>query len=249
MPKLNERININPVYQDALNPLTEQESSQLEMNILQEGAFLSPILYHLSDDGEEVVVDGHHRYAIWESHKEDKELEWPSFREVTELSGAPEGEVVEWIRNHQKGRRNAPSLLEQYEMGQDVLEVRENGGTIKGYADENEVSASQAGHAANLAKTIDEADGESPGFKDQILGDDAASASGAIQAAKDLNATEPSPLMAFEAVQSLIGKLSRAVMKVKQAFPEVHDWDVPDTISALGEDVRNWEDVCSKEVE
>lgn len=107
MPKLSERIEINPVYRDTLNPLTDEESAQLEMNILQEGAFLSPILYHLSVDGEEVVVDGHHRYAIWEENKDNIELQPPLAVEVTELSGAPEEIVVEWIRNHQKGRRQS----------------------------------------------------------------------------------------------------------------------------------------------
>lgn len=249
MPKLSERIEINPIYRDTLKPLTDEESAQLEMNILQEGAFLSPILYHLSVDGEEVVVDGHHRYAIWEENKDDIELQPPLAVEVTELSGAPEEVVVEWIRNHQRGRRNDPTLREQYEMGKEVLEVREMGGTIKGYAEENEVTPSQAGHAATLAKAIDEGEDTEPGFRDQILGDETASASKAIKAAKDLNATEPSPLMAFEAVQATIGKLSRAVMKVKQAFPDVNDMDVPGAIALLGEDVKRWEDKCAAEID
>jgi len=248
VPKLADRMMINPVYRDTLSPLTEKESSQLEMNILQEGGFLSPILYHLSEGGEEVIVDGHHRYAIWQEHEGNVDVEAPSFKDVSELSGSTEEEVVEWIRNHQKGRRNNPTLSEQYEMGQEVLDAREMGGTIKDYAEANDVTPSQAGHAAKLAETIDEGEDESPGFRDQILGDEEATASGAIQAVKDLNATEPSPLMVFESVQGLLGKLSRAVMKAKQAFPGVQDLDVPGAISAIGEDIKRWEDQCAKEV-
>jgi hypothetical protein len=249
MTKLSERIEINPVYRDALNPLTDEESAQLEMNILQEGAFLSPILYHLAPDGEEVVVDGHHRYAIWDENRNNVELQSPEFKEVTELSGAPEEDVIEWIRDHQRGRRNDPSLREQYETGKEVLEARDGGVTTKEYAEDNDMTPSQAGHAAALAKAVDEGEEAEPGFRDQILGDESESASGAIQKAKDLNATEPSPLMAFEAVQTLIGKLSRAVMKVKQAFPDVSDMDVPDSISAISKDAKAWEDLCAAEVE
>lgn len=248
MPKLIGRVKINERYRDALRPLDESELGSLSENIMNEGAFLCPILYHLSESNEEVIVDGHHRYEIWKGNESNIDLVSPETKEVVELSGAPEEEVIEWIRKNQDGRRNEPSLREQYEMGQEVLEVREMGGTIKDYADENEVTPSQAGHAATLAKAIDEGEEVEPGFRDQILGDENASASGAIQAAKDLNATEPSPLMAFEAVQATIGKLSRAVMKVKQAFPDVHDWGVPDTISDLSKDVKNWEDECAKEV-
>ena len=248
MPKLSERIEINPLYRDTLNPLTDEESRQLEMNILQEGGFLSPILYHLSEEGGEVLVDGHHRYAIWKEHEGDVDIFPPTMSEVTELSGASEESVIDWIREHQRGRRNDPTLREQYEMGQEVLEVKENGGTIKDYAEENEVTASQAGHAAALAKAVDEGENTEPGFRDQVLGDETASAAGTIQKVKDLNATEPSPLMVFEAVQSLISKLSRAVMKAKQAFPDTHVWDVPETINSLTEDVRSWEDECAKEI-
>lgn len=248
MPKLSERIEINPLYRDTLNPLTDEESQQLEMNILQESGFLSPILYHLSEEGGEVIVDGHHRYAIWKEHEDNIDLSPPSMSEVTELAGASEEDVVTWIRDHQRGRRNDPTLREQYEMGQEVLEVRENGGTIRDYAEENEVTASQAGHAAALAKAVNEGEEAEPGFRDQILGDESASAAGAIQQAKDLNATEPSPLMVFEAVQSLIGKLSRAVMKAKQAFPDVHDCQATVTINMLSDDVKKWEDECAKHV-
>lgn len=248
MPKLADRITINPKYRDALSPLTESESSQLEMNILQEGGFLSPILYHLDEGGEEVLVDGHHRYAIWKEHEGDINVEHPSFKDVSELSGASEDAIVEWIRDHQKGRRNDPTLREQYEMGKEVLDVREAGSTIKEYAEANDVTPSQAGHAAKLAEAIDEGEEESPGFRDQILGDETASASGAIQAVKDLNATEPSPLMVFESVQGLIGKLSRAIGKAKQAFPDLPDCGTIEAVNSLSSNVKQWEDNCSMEV-
>jgi len=248
MPKLIDRLVINEEYQSALRPLSDDELRKLKNGVMSEDGFLSPILYHLSESGEEVIVDGHHRYEIWKEHKEELQPDYILSKEVVELSGANKKEVIKWIHRNQEGRRNDPTLREQYEMGKEVLDVREAGSTIKEYAEANDVTPSQAGHAAKLAEAIDEGEEESPGFRDQILGDETASASGAIQAVKDLNATEPSPLMVFESVQGLIGKLSRAIGKAKQAFPDLPDCGTIEAVNSLSSNVKQWEDNCSMEV-
>jgi hypothetical protein len=238
-----DRLRINPRYRATLAPLSVKEQQQLAANIASEGAVLSPILYHLSASGDEVVVDGHHRYDFWIDNKES--VETPATREVTELSGEDEEVVVKWIRNHQKGRRNDPTLIEQYDTGKEVIEKRFQGVPSAQFAAENEMSPSQARHAAFLAASIDEAEEVSPGFRDQILGDEKMSAAGAIRKAGSVKSPPANPLVSFEAIQKSLNALSRSVQVAINAFPEVGDpLSVAETIDGLYKDVKGWEDRC-----
>lgn len=249
MPSLSDRILTNSKYEATLSPLPPAAFSQLEQNILNEGSFLSPLLFHLSEAGEEVLVDGHHRLQVWDKHCENPLLEAPSYKDVAELSGATEDTVVQWIRDHQKGRRNDPTLAEQYEVGKDFLNERESGTSSFEYAADNDMTPSQVRHTASLATKIDEADEASPGFKDQILGDEKQTAKSAIRAAAvNLDESPPSPLMVFSAIQKTLDRLSRAVGQADAAFPDNDASVVIEKIRQLGVDIRAWEDKCSETV-
>tara|TARA_R110002096_G_scaffold66682_1_gene162147 strand:- start:10842 stop:11585 length:744 start_codon:yes stop_codon:yes gene_type:complete len=247
MRNLSDQMIVVEKYKSTLKPLASHELQQLEDNILAEGGFTSPILYHLSEDGQCVVVDGHHRLGIAEKHKDNIHLEQPGYCEVIELSGASESDVVKWIKNHQKGRRNDPTLWEKYELGKEFLEARETGQTsIEFAAEKEDVTPSQVRHAADLAEAVDEAEEKLPGFKDQYLGDEKASARAVKEAAVNLDKPEPSPLMAFAATQKMVEKLSRAVFEISKSFHESPE--VIEKIRQLGVELRKWEDECAKEV-
>jgi hypothetical protein len=243
--KLIERLKVNERYKATLAPLGRKELEQLRDNILSEEGFLSPVLYHLSESGDEVIVDGHHRYQIWLNDGDMHTLECPPTREVVELSGADEEAVIKWIRKHQRGRRNDPSLAEQYELGKEVIEARGKGITSAEFVAEDELTPSQARHAAQLADKIDEAEEASPGFRDQILGDESMSAEAAKKAAKVVTKPGAEPLMAFEALQKSLKSLSRSTQLVIDAFPDVGDSsDFQGKINVLFAALKEWEDKC-----
>ena len=85
-------IKINPELKSLIPPLSEDERSQLEKNLLEHGCRDPLVVW----DG--VLLDGHNRYEICERHG----LE---FRTVEiELDSAEQARV--WMRNNQMGRRN-----------------------------------------------------------------------------------------------------------------------------------------------
>ena len=65
MDSINE-LRIDPEFEEKIPPLTDDEFTQLEANIMAEGALLSPLIVW---DG--VIVDGHNRYRIIQKHPQD----------------------------------------------------------------------------------------------------------------------------------------------------------------------------------
>ena len=58
-------LKIDPEFQNQIPPLTDDEYKQLEENILKEGKLLSPLIVW-----NNILVDGHNRYAILQKHPE-----------------------------------------------------------------------------------------------------------------------------------------------------------------------------------
>ena len=58
-------IKIAPEFQSKIPPLTAEERSQLETNILEEGRLLNPLIVW-----KDVIVDGHNRFEILKEHPE-----------------------------------------------------------------------------------------------------------------------------------------------------------------------------------
>jgi hypothetical protein len=246
MKTLSSKMILSEKYEHTLKPLAIPEMEQLEANVLSEGGFISPILYHLSEEGQQVVVDGYHRIKIAEKHKDNIEVEQPMYREVIELAGASEKEVVTWIRKHQAGRRNDATLWEKYQIGKDFIEAKKSGVTSSQFAEDTDMSASRVRHAADLARVVDEAELDSPGFKDQYFGNENVSARAVKDAAVIIDKPEPSPLMAFATTQKMVEKLSRAVFEISKSFHESPV--VIEDIKRLANDLRTWEDECAKDV-
>lgn len=91
---MNRALKIDPEFQSKIPPLTEDEFSQLEENILADGAVLSPIVVWNG-----IIVDGHNRYTILGRHPE---LDCTVF----EKQFTDRYEVIAWICKNQLGRRN-----------------------------------------------------------------------------------------------------------------------------------------------
>lgn len=88
-----ERLKIDNEFKNLLPPLTEDEYSQLESDIKKHGV-LSPIIAW-----NEFIIDGHNRYEICQKNGID-------LPEVKTLDFANKSDVMDWIINHQTGRRN-----------------------------------------------------------------------------------------------------------------------------------------------
>lgn len=60
---MNPVLTIDPEFEAKCPPLTEDELSQLEENILEEGLVLMPLIVW-----NDTIVDGHNRYRIAQAH-------------------------------------------------------------------------------------------------------------------------------------------------------------------------------------
>ncbi|MGD1842346.1 MAG: hypothetical protein ACFB0B_15835 [Thermonemataceae bacterium] len=123
--KLEDNIKDNITVLEELKllipPLTKEEHSQLEQNILEEGCREALILWK---DGERyVLIDGHNRYGICTKNKVDFKIEIKDFKDL--------GEVKDWMINNQLGKRNVTEKTKSYLRGtQYTLEKKK--GKFKG---------------------------------------------------------------------------------------------------------------------
>ena len=102
---MNETLQVNPKFEQIIPPLTADEFSQLEENILKLGRITDPIqVWH------GVIVDGHHRHKILQKHPE---IEYSTF----EMEFECEEEAIAWICSSQLGRRNITEIHRDYLLG------------------------------------------------------------------------------------------------------------------------------------
>lgn len=101
-----DRLIIDPEFRDKIPPLTEDEFTLLEENILSDGAVFSPLIVW---DG--TILDGHNRYEIIQKHPE---LTYA----VHKMSFDNRYEALSWICKHQLGRRNLTPQQKKYLIGQ-----------------------------------------------------------------------------------------------------------------------------------
>ena len=176
-------LKIDPEFQSQIPPLTDDEYKQLEENILKEGKLLSPLIVW-----NNILVDGHNRYAILQKHPEIYFSTMPLRFENRE-------EAVAWICRNQLGRRNlSPEqkrylLGKQYEAEKKAAKIfrgnqytlaKKSGGahddnhhsgkkTCDRIAEENGVSRASVLRASHYTRGIDIADNLSPGIKQKVF--------------------------------------------------------------------------------
>ena len=178
-----DRLIIDPEFRDKIPPLTADEFSLLEENILSDGAVFSPLIVW---DG--TILDGHNRYEIIQKHPE---LTYA----VHKVSFANRYEAISWICKHQLGRRNLTPQQKKYLIGQ-RYEAEKQADAFHGnqhtlsdesgadkkcphqnsrhvtqsrIAKETNTSASYVREAGTFAKGVDAAEEALPGIKQEIL--------------------------------------------------------------------------------
>ena len=176
---MNPVLTIDPEFEAKCPPLTEDELSQLEENILEEGLVLMPLIVW-----NNTIVDGHNRYRIAREHPGIE------FR-VHEKHFNNKYEALSWICKNQLGRRNLTPQQKKYLIGQRYdAEKNANGGDRKSenvksvgqndplisphvtrarIAEENNTSESYVKRADQYAKGIDAAEEVLPGIKNDLL--------------------------------------------------------------------------------
>ena len=178
-----DKLIIDPEFRDKIPPLTEDEFTLLEENILSDGAVFSPLIVW---DG--TILDGHNRYEIIQKHPE---LTYA----VHKLSFANRYEALSWICKNQLGRRNLTPQQKKYLIGQRYEAEKQadafhgNQHTLSGesgadkkcphqnsrhvtqsrIAKETNTSASYVREAGTFAKGVDAAEEALPGIKQEIL--------------------------------------------------------------------------------
>ena len=176
-------LKIDPEFQNQIPPLTDDEYKQLEENILKEGKLISPLIVW-----NNILVDGHNRYAILQKHPEIYFSTMPLRFENRE-------EAIAWICRNQLGRRNlSPEqkrylLGKQYEAEKKAAKIfrgnqytlaKKSGGahddnhhsgkkTCDRIAEENGVSRASVLRASHYTRGIDIADNLFPGIKQKVF--------------------------------------------------------------------------------
>ena len=148
-------LKIDPEFQNPIPPLTDDEYKQLEENILKEGKLLSPLIVW-----NNILVDGHNRYAILQKHPEIYFSTMPLPFESRE-------EVLAWICKNQLGRRNLTPEQKYYLMGKQYeAEKAAHGGDRKS---SDAKSSSQSANLVDNAKTCDRIAEENGVSKDTVI--------------------------------------------------------------------------------
>lgn len=89
-----KQLNIDPEFRDKIPPLSADEFSKLEENIVADGEVREPlVVWH------NTIVDGHHRYRIVQKHPEIP------FR-VKQMDFPDKWAAIVWMCRNQLGRRN-----------------------------------------------------------------------------------------------------------------------------------------------
>ena len=177
-----DKLIIDPEFRDKIPPLTEDEFSLLEENILSDGAVFSPLVVW-----DDIILDGHNRYEIIQKHPE---LTYA----VHTMPFANRYEAISWMCKHQLGRRNLTPQQKKYLIGQryeaekhidfncgnqhtlppksgvdKLCPPQKQPGTRSRIAKEASVSDGYVQNASSFAKGVDAAEEVLPGIKQEIL--------------------------------------------------------------------------------
>lgn len=215
-------LRIDPEFESRIPPLTDDEFTQLEENILADGVIISPIIVW---DG--VIIDGHNRFRIVKKH--------PHISFTTcERTFSDRHEALAWICKNQLGRRNLTFQQKKYLIGRQYesekisdafhgnqhIKVHSGSGqnvhhhkTAERIAEENDINEKTVRRAAQYSRAVDLADEVEPGIRKEIL-------SGAIKATdKEITAfasADPNDRPA------LIEELRKPPKLRKKVLPERH---------------------------
>lgn len=188
-------FTVDSEFRDKIPPLSAEEFSKLEENILADGEVREPLVIW-----NNTIIDGHHRWQIIQKHPEIP------FK-VKQMTFADKWAAIAWMCKNQLGRRNLTDEQKTYllgkqteaekmthggdrntprnESGRFTANLQNDGlrlksrGTAGRIAEEHNVSVSAVERAEQFAKGLDEAEKVSPGIKESVL-------SGEVKAPKNV---------------------------------------------------------------
>lgn len=110
-------LNIEPRFQEALRPLSDDELTLLRESLRENGC-LDPIITWANS--EDIIIDGHNRYRLCQ------ELGITFKTKAIALDG--QDAAIEWIRKNQEGRRNVTENEKRYRLGKLYNERKQSKG-------------------------------------------------------------------------------------------------------------------------
>lgn len=240
------QLNIDPEFRDKIPPLSEDEFSKLEENILSDGEVREPLVtWH------NTIIDGHHRYKIVQKHPEIpfkvKQMDFPD-----------KWAAIVWMCRNQLGRRNITDEQKTALIGEayKAQKMTHGGNTAREHDDNGRFASSrQSGdlrkektrniiarnfgvgartveRAENFVDGLNEAEKFSPGIKDTVL-------SGTMKVPKNViseirNAPEDKKREAVAAIKNGDTDTAKAILRpIPKVEPEVPP--APFTVSEFQE--------------
>ncbi len=92
-------ITIDKEFESLIPALSDDERFGL-MTVIGRDGFRDPLVVWLNHG---ILIDGHHRFRIWEASFQDDENREPS---IVEMKFSSREDVIEWIAKNQLNRRN-----------------------------------------------------------------------------------------------------------------------------------------------
>lgn len=173
------QLTIEPEFRDKIPPLSAEEYSRLEANILEDGEVREPIVVWGN-----TIIDGHNRYKIVQAHPEIP------FK-VKQMNFADKWDAIVWMCRTQLGRRNLTDEQRTYLIGKqyeaqkmtqgtnnqyvqaksekDKIGPFHSGATAEKISKEIGVPAPTVKKASFYARGLDAAEEVSPGIKEAVL--------------------------------------------------------------------------------
>lgn len=184
------QLKIDPEFRDKIPPLTAQEFSQLEDNIVKDNKVRDPLVVW-----NDTIIDGHNRWAIIQKH--------PEVPYTVDTVDFPDRyAAIVWICQNQLGKRNLTDEQKTYLIGKEYEAMKcsesfhgnqyTSGGAQNGshqktkdvIAEKHGIGSTSVQRAEQFSQGLDAANEISPGFRDSIL-------TGSVKAPKSVIAALP----------------------------------------------------------
>lgn len=220
------QLVIEPEFRDKIPPLSADEFSKLEENILADGEVREPlVVWH------NTIIDGHHRWKIVQKHPEIP-------YKVKQMDFPDKWAAIVWMCRNQLGRRNITdeqktvligeaykaqkmsvgnhSPKERDEIGKFAVchqndDIRNSGRTKDGIAKSFGVGSATVERAEHYVDGLNAAEAVSPGIREAVL-------SGAVKAPKQMiaeirNVPEEKKAEAVRAIRKGDTDAARAILR------------------------------------
>lgn len=167
-------LKIDPEFKGKIPPLTTEEYTQLEENILKAGEIFNPIIVWNG-----YIVDGHNRYNIYREN-----LGKVAEPKVKEMTFADKWDAIAWMCKNQIGQRNLTPEQKEYLIGKQYEAEKHRHGTNQWsdqsdhskkektrerIAKETNTSEGFVQRAEHFAQALDITTEVNPEFKDKVL--------------------------------------------------------------------------------